>query len=155
MNLGKVIYERVKDLPVFKSFPQKKIPDSFAVCPDMKADLRQAGGDREFRYTVSVFSATRQAASDAVDYMIRVGKEDMEAGSWCLWLHAVSLSGVLRVHRHRSFTGKVTYIFRTRKLDYAEEPMPEAEPEAEKEPAPEPKPASKTPEKKKSKQEVK
>ena len=155
MNLGKVIYARVKELPAFKSFPQKKAPDSFAVCPDIKVDLRQAGGDREFRHTVSVFTTTRQAASDAIDYIIRVGKEDIESGSWCLWLHAVKLSAILRTPRERLYTGTVTYIFRTRKLDYTEEPLPKPELAPGAESAPEEKPVANIPEKKKSKEEVK
>ena len=131
MNLGKVIYERVKDLPVFKSFPQKKVRESFVVCPDLTIDLRQSGGTFEFRYTVSVFSATRRAVAEAVDRMIKVAKDDIETKRWCLWLHAVSLSPILRAHKRELFTGDVTYIFRTREVVYAEEPLPEAEPKTE------------------------
>lgn len=155
MNLGKSIYERVKELPVFKSFPQKKLPNSFAVCPDAMVDLRQAGGDREFKHTISVFSTARQTFLEARDYMIRVGKEEIESGKWCLWLHAVKLSGVLRTRRERIFTGTVTYIFRTRKLALAEESLPEQKSELEAEPTLEAEVASEVPEKKKSKEEVK
>lgn len=136
MNLGKVIYERVKDLPAFKSFPQKKVRESFAVCPDLMIDLRQAGGIFQFCYTVSVFSATRQAVAEAVDYIIKVGKEDIETKRWCLWLHAVKLSPILRAWKREFFTGDVTYIFRTKEVAYAEEPQPEAEPKAEERTAP-------------------
>lgn len=128
MNLGKVIYERVKDLPVYKLFPQKKVRESFALCPDLMIDLRRSGGAFEFRYTVSVFSATRQAVAKAINYMIKVGKADIETKRWCLWLHAVSLSPILRSHKREFFTGDVTYIFRTREVVYAEELQSETEP---------------------------
>ena len=136
MNLGKVIYERVKGLPVFKSFPQKKVPESFILCPDLIIDLRQSGGNFEFRYTVSVFSKTRQAVTEAVDYMIKVGKDDIETKRWCLWLHAVKLSQIMRVYKGELLTGEVTYIFRTREVAYAEEPLPEPESETEEKSAP-------------------
>jgi len=114
IDIGKAIASKVKLFPVFSKEPKKK-PARWAECPEFKIKPPKASSreerDRDYSYSVSVYSRNHSEIYKMLDYMIECGKEPIEAERIKLQLHAVRHS----VHRIRGtslFLAKIRYIFR-------------------------------------------
>lgn len=114
VNIGRIISGRVKGFPVMKKEPKKKLAH-WIVCPDFKfkppKTLSREERDRNYDYFVSAFSCSHSEIYKMLDYMIRLGKEPIEAGRVNFWLYAVNHS-VHRVKGKQLFQAHIKYIFR-------------------------------------------
>ena len=117
--IGKIIAGRVRDFRVWEKLPKKmpkRMPTCWVICPDFRVKafkvVTRAISEKDYNFTVQIFSETRAECSKALDHMIRCGQEDIEAGNRCFWLNAVTY-GI----RHQAlFKAELTYNFRVKQL---------------------------------------
>lgn len=117
--IGKTIAKRVEGFRVWEEMP-KKMPKKkltcWILCPDFRVKapkvLSPAAAEKDYIFTVEIYSDTREEAQRALDHMIRCGNEEIEAGNKRFWLHA---TGYSTVHKGLYWI-RLTYIFRVRQL---------------------------------------
>lgn len=112
VNIGKIIANRVKDFPVCEKEPKKKLA-RWITCPDFSVKLPKAINkeekERNYNFSITIFSEHRDELEEMLDYMIHCGKEDIKAeGNKFFWLHAVNYS----IQHKMLFQATLKYIFR-------------------------------------------
>jgi hypothetical protein len=114
LNIGKVIYDRVKGFPVMKKEPKKKLA-RWIICPDFKIKppkmLDREERDENYCYSVLAYSSSHSEIYEMLDYLIRCGKEPVEADNVRFYLHAVKHE-ISRVKAKQLFQAQIQYIFR-------------------------------------------
>ena len=117
--IGKIITKRVTDFSVWEKEPAKKPKKGLTcwiLCPDFRARapkvVSKEASEKNYSFSVLIFSRTREELHKALDHMIRCGYEEIEAGDKRFWLYAVKHS-----FQHRAlFRAELKYIFRVRQL---------------------------------------
>lgn len=117
--IGKMIAKRVTGFSVWEKEPVKKLKKELTcwiLCPDFKARapkvVSKEAGEKNYSFSVLIFSKTRKELQEALDHMIRCAYEEIEAGNKRFWLYAVKHS-----FQHRAlFRAELKYIFRVRQL---------------------------------------
>ena len=115
--IGKTIAGRVRGFRVWEKLPKKmprKKPTCWILCPDFRVKMpkvvTKAASEKDYNFTVQIFSESRAECSEALDHMIRCGQEDIGAGNKRFWLNSVTY-GI----RHQAlFKAELTYNFRVR-----------------------------------------
>ena len=117
--IGKTIAGRIKGFPVWEKEPKKKPrrkPTCWILCPDFRVKapkvINAAEREKDYNFSIEIFSETQEECSEALDHMIRCGQKEIEAGDKRFWLYAVNHS---IVHK-RLFLAKLKYIFRVRQI---------------------------------------
>lgn len=117
--IGKTIAKRVTGFPVWEKEPKKKPKKEstcWILCPDFRVKapkvVSKEASEKNYSFSVLIFSETRNECSEALDHMIRCGQEEIEAGNKRFWLYAVKHS----VQHRRLFQAELKYIFRVRQL---------------------------------------
>lgn len=118
INIGKAIAGRVKGFPVYNEEPKKKLkrPSCWIICPHFivkpPKTVSKMAGEKNYNFSVVIFSRTRKVLLEALNHMIRCGYEEIEAGNKRFWLHAVKHS-----IRHKAlFQAELKYIFRVKQI---------------------------------------
>jgi len=117
INIGKAIAERVKGFPVGEKKPKKKPRGAsrtcWILCPEFKVKLpKKIDPEKDYKFSVLIFATTGKERGEALDHMIRCGKDEIKADNRRFWLHAVS-----HKLQHRTlFQAELTYIFRVRQI---------------------------------------
>lgn len=117
--IGKTIAGRVQGFHVWEKLPKKmpkRKPTCWILCPDFRAKapkvVTQPAGEKDYNFTVQIFSETRAECIKALDHMIRCGQENIEAGDKRFWLNAVTYG----IQHQALFKAELTYNFRVRQI---------------------------------------
>jgi len=74
--------------------------------------VSKEASEKNYSFSVLIFSYTREELHRALDHMIRCGYEEIEAGDKRFWLYAVKHS-----FQHKAlFQAELKYIFRVRQI---------------------------------------
>lgn len=118
-NIGQIISSRTRGYPVWQKLPKKeprRKPTCWILCPDywVKAPktIIQTASEKDYSFSIKIFSETRAECSEALDHMIRCGQTAIQAGDKAFWLYAVNHSIV----KKGLFLARLTYIFRVSKI---------------------------------------
>lgn len=117
--IGKTVAGRVRGFRVWEKLPKKmprRKPTCWILCPDFKVKtpkaVTQAVSEKDYNFTVEIFSETRAECNKALDHMIRCGQENIEVGDKCFWLNAVTYG----IQHQALFKAELTYNFRVRQI---------------------------------------
>lgn len=131
INIGKTIADRVKGYLVLKKELKKRIrkvksgvknkpkkrPPCWIICPSFiveppKRVTSKEQLEKEYPLTVTIYGETRKERDEALDYMIRCGQEEIEAGDKRFWLYGFKQS----VRRRGFWEAELKYFFRVKQV---------------------------------------
>jgi len=120
VDIGKTVAGRVKGFSAGGTTPKKKPRGKrstcWIICPSfhVKAPkvVSAAAREKDYAYSVEIFSTTRKEWMKALDHMISCGKEEIKEKNKRFWLHAVTYG----IQHKALFQGELKYIFRVKQI---------------------------------------
>lgn len=123
IDIGEIIRKRIAIFPALEKEPKKELP-SWGLFPSFTLTEEQLTESLEYRYPIFLRSGSPAELQAMIDRAINAGRETVETGAVEIWLHATSISPVMRVPGKPLLEARIIYIFRVKKIFYAPAEMP-------------------------------
>jgi hypothetical protein len=123
IDIGEIIRKRIAIFPALDKEPKKE-PASWGLFPSFTLTGEQFAENLEYRYPVSLRSASPAELMAMTDRAINVGKETIDAGDFELGLYATAISPVMRVREGPLSEIRIVFVFRAKRIFFAPKEKP-------------------------------